>query len=480
VTTTVTPSGDTLIRGLGPFAATCIVIGVVIGTGVFLKARVMTCNVGTPGLVITVWVVAGALSLAGALTYGELCALMPRAGGEYVFIREAYGRLCGFLFGWMRFFIGSTGGCAALATGFAIFVNVLAGGALEAHGITLDTGGTVSWRFTGVHGVAVGAVVAVTVINCAAVSLGGRIVSVLTSLKVVLIVGVGMSALLWGHGDWGHFAQSGALGSCEGVSPAARGGLAGFGAAMMAALWAYNGWNEMTYVAGEVKDPRRNLPRALIGGLAAVGFLYVFINTSYLYVLSPLQIASVGLSSSVATEVMARVVGPAALTVMAAALAGSIFSALLSASLVSARIPYAMANDRLFFRALAPLSRRTSVPVRALFAQAAWTTVLVLSGSFDTLTDYAIFAILLFWGMATASVFIVRRRTAPVPGQYRTVGYPVVPALFLLVTAWLLVNTVITAPRQSLAGLGLITLGLPFYWYWSRQSAQAAGSHTAA
>ena len=480
MTTTVTPSGDTLIRGLGPFAATCIVIGVVIGTGVFLKARVMTCNVGTPGLVITVWVVAGALSLAGALTYGELCALMPRAGGEYVFIREAYGRLWGFLFGWMRFFIGSTGGCAALATGFAIFVNVLAGGALEAHGITLDTGGTVSWRVTGVHAVAVGAVVAVTVINCAAVSLGGRIVSVLTSLKVVLIVGVGMSALLWGHGDWGHFAQSGALGSCEGVSPAARGGLAGFGAAMMAALWAYNGWNEMTYVAGEVKEPRRNLPRALIGGLAAVGFLYLFINTSYLYVLSPLQIASVGLSSSVATEVMARVVGPAALTVMAAALAGSIFSALLSASLVSARIPYAMANDRLFFRALAPLSRRTSVPVRALFAQAAWTTVLVLSGSFDTLTDYAIFAILLFWGMATASVFIVRRRTAPVPGQYRTVGYPVVPALFLLVTAWLLVNTVITAPRQSLAGLGLITLGLPFYWYWSRQSAQAAGSHTAA
>ena len=354
MTTTVTPSDDSLIRGLGPFAATSIVIGVVIGTGVFLKARVMTCNVGTPGLVITVWVVAGALSLAGALTYGELCALMPRAGGEYVFIREAYGRLWGFLFGWMRFFIGSTGGCAALATGFAIFVNVLAGGALEAHGITLDTGGHLSWRFTGVHAVAVGAVVAVTLINCAAVSLGGRIVSVLTSLKVVLVVGVGMSALLWGRGDWGHFAQSGALGTCEGVSPAARGGMAGFGAAMMAALWAYNGWNEMTYVAGEVKEPRRNLPRALIGGLAACRLPVRLHQHSYFYVLSPVQIASVGLSSSVATEVMARVVGPAALTLMAAALAGSIFSALLSASLVCARIPYAMANDGLFFRGARP------------------------------------------------------------------------------------------------------------------------------
>jgi len=476
VTRTVTPSDHSLIRGLGPVAATSIVIGVVIGTGVFLKARVMTCNVGTPGLVLTVWVVAGVLSLAGALTYGELCALMPRAGGEYVFLREAYGRLWGFLFGWMRFFIGSTGGSAALATGFAIFINVLTAGALERHGISLDLGGTASWRFTGVHAAAVSAVGAVTLINCAAVSLGGRIVSVLTSLKVVLVVGVGTAALMWGRGDWGHFAQSGALGTCEGVSRAARGGISGFGAAMMAALWAYNGWNEMTYVAGEVKEPRRNLPRALVGGLAGVGFLYVFINTAYFYVLSPVEIASIKLSSSVATEVMARVVGPAALTLMAAALAGSIFTALLSTSLVCARVPYAMANDGLFFRGLAPLSPRTSVPVRALFAQAAWTIVLVLSGSFDTLTDYAIFAILLFWGMATGSVFIFRRRAPHVPGQYRTVGYPLVPALFLLVTAWLLVNTVITAPRQSLGGLALIALGLPFYWYWSRQSAEARGS----
>jgi basic amino acid/polyamine antiporter, APA family len=470
VAATVTRSDDTLIRGLGPIAATSIVVGVVIGTGVFLKARVMTCNVGTPELVVTVWVGAGVLSLAGALTYGELCALMPRAGGEYVFIREAYGRVWGFLFGWMRFFIGSTGSAAALATGFAIFVNVLTGGVLEAHGITLHAGATTRWRFTAVHAVAIAAVAAVTLINCAAVSLGGRIVSALTSLKVALVVGLGMVALLAGRGDWGHFAQSGALGSCEGVSGAARGGIAGFGAAMMAALWAYNGWNEMTYVAGEVKDPQRNLPRALIGGLAAVAVLYVFINTSYFYVLSPVQIASVGLSSSVATHVMAQVVGPAALTLMAGAMAGSIFSALLSASLVGARVPYAMANDGLFFRALAPVSRRTSVPARALFAQAAWTTVLVLSGSFDTLTDYAIFAILLFWGMTTGSLFLVRRRMPHVPGHYRTLGYPVVPASFLLVTGWLLVNTLITAPRQSLGGLALIALGLPFYWYWSRQS----------
>ena len=222
VTRTVTRSDHSLVRGLGPVAATCIVIGVVIGTGVFLKARVMTCNVGTPGLVITVWVVAGVLSLAGALTYGELCALMPRAGGEYVFLREAYGRLWGFLFGWMRFFIGSTGGSAALATGFAIFVNVLTGGALEAARYLARHRGT-RWRFTGVHAAAVSAVAAVTLINCAAVSLGGRIVSVLTSLKVVLVVGVGTAALMWGRGDWGHFTQSGALGTLRGCLLTRRG-----------------------------------------------------------------------------------------------------------------------------------------------------------------------------------------------------------------------------------------------------------------
>jgi basic amino acid/polyamine antiporter, APA family len=459
-----------LVRGLGFVAATSIVIGVVIGTGVFLKARVMTCNVETPALVMTAWIVAGLLSLAGALTYGELCVLMPRAGGEYVFMQAAYGRLWGFLFGWMRFFIGNAGAQAALATGFAIFVNVLTGGMLEPQRTAIRMPGPLPWEIGGIHVVAVGAVLAVTAVNCAAVSMGGRIVSVLTAAKVTLIIGLSAAAWLFAGGDWAHFAQSGSAGTCEGVADAARGGAAGFGAAMIAALWAYNGWNEMTYVAGEVSDPHRNLPRALIGGIGTVALLYLFLNAGYFYVLSPGHIASVGLSSSVATATMASIVGPAALTVMAAAMAGSILSALVSASLVGARVPYAMANDGVFFPALARLSPRTAVPVRALFAQAAWTIVLVLSGSFDTLTDYAMFAILLFWGMVTASVFVFRRRMPDVERPYRTWGYPVVPALFLLVTAWLILNTLTTAPRQSLAGLGLIALGLPFYLFWSRRA----------
>ena len=453
----------TLVRGLGLLAAAAIVVGVVIGTGVFLKARVMTCNVGSPGLVLLAWVVAGALSLAGALTYGELCARMPHAGGEYVFIREAYGRFWGFLFGWMRAFIGTTGGSAALAAGFGIFVNVLAGGAFDSVGVSVGT-----WRVTGVQAVSIGAIAIVTAINCTAVTVSGRIVSALTAFKVALVAGIGVAAL-FGPGDWGHFGQSNVAGACEGVPAVARGGFAGFGAAMIAALWAYNGWNEMSYVGGEVRDPTRNLPRALIGGIGLVAFLYLFINAAYFYVLPPTRIASVGLSSSVATEVVAQVVGSAPLTLMAAAVAASIFGALLTASLVGARVSYAMANDGLFFSALAPLSRRTAVPVRALVAQSAWTAVLVLSGSFDALTDYAMFAILFFWGMATASIFVFRGRTLDTATYYRTWGYPVVPALFLLVTAWLLVNTVATAPRQALAGLGLTGFGVPFYFYWSHK-----------
>lgn len=444
----------TLVRGLGLVAATCIVISDVIGTGVFLKARVMTCNVGAPAMVLTVWIAAGLLSLAGALTYAELAAMMPRSGGEYVFLREAYGRPYGFLYGWMRFFVGNSGALAALAAGFAIFLNVVSGGALGPQGISA---------------VAITAILVVTLINCAAVSVGGQIATALTVLKAALVLGVGVGAFLLADGHWAHFARAGGGGTCEGVAAGARGGAAGFAAAMLGALWAYNGWNEVTYVAGEVKDPHRNLPRAIIGGIAIIAALYIFVNASYLYVLPPDRLASVPLSSTVATEVVRSFLGDGASRLMAAALAVSVFGTLQVASLVMARIPHAMAEDGLFFRGLAPVSPRTHVPIRALFAQGVWASVLVLSGTYDELTDYAIFAVLIFVALTTASVFVFRRRRPEVERPYRTWGYPVVPALFLLVAGWLIVNTVQTSPRQALAGLALMALGLPFYWYWSRR-----------
>jgi len=287
-------------------AATAIVIGDVIGTGVFLKARVMTCNVGTPALVVTVWVVAGLLSLAGALTYAELSAMMPRAGGEYVFIRRAYGSLTGFLYGWTRFFVASTGSIAGLAAGFAIFINVLAGGAFQGHDLQFDVFGYHP-VITTQQMIAVLAIFLVTALNCTTVATGGRIAFVLTIFKIALVLAIGVGAMILADGSWGHFALSNDGGACEGVAAAARGGAAGFGAAMLGALWAYNGWNEVTYVAEEVKDPQRNLPLALIGGIGVIAALYISVNVAYFYVLTPTEIAGIPESSAVATQVISRV-----------------------------------------------------------------------------------------------------------------------------------------------------------------------------
>ncbi len=459
-----------LVRGLGLLAAIAILIGDVIGTGVFLKARVMTCNVGSPGMVVAVWVVGGLLSLAGALTYAELAALMPRAGGEYVFIRDAYGRLPGFLYGWTRFFVASTGGTAGLAAGFAIFLNIVTGGHVDVPWLFIHVWGH-DVSVGGLQAIAVVAIVVVTIVNCAAIAVGGQIAMVLTGLKITLVCGVGIAAAALAQGSWTHFALSASGSACDGVSAAARGGFAGFGAAMLGAMWAYNGWNEITYVSEEVKNPQRNLPLAIIGGLGIIAVLYISVNVIYFYVLTPAEIAGVPAASSVATEVVARSLGAGASSIMAGAMATSIFGSLMISSLVAARIPYAMARDGLFIGALARVSARTRVPVRALMAQAAWAIVLVLSGSYDTITDYAIFAVLIFVALSTASVFVFRRTLADAPRAYRTWGYPIVPILFLLVAVWILINTLMTTPGRAVAGLALMALGLPFYWYWTRAGA---------
>jgi APA family basic amino acid/polyamine antiporter len=472
---TATPgSGNVaLIRGLGLFAATSINIANMIGTGVFLKARVMTCNVGTPFKVIAVWVAAGLLALGGALTYSELAAMMPRAGGEYVFLREAYGRLSGFVYGWTQFFIARTGSQAALAVGFAIFLNVLTKGALKAPYFAVHLG-SYEIPFGPLQIVALSAIAVTTLINCAAVSVSGSVASLLTILKVLLVLAMGVGAFLRAPGDWIHFAMSNVGGACEGVLGSARGGFAGFGAAMLGALWAYDGWNNVTPLAGEVRNPQRNIPLAFVGGMIVVGALYIFVNLAYFYVLSPTQIANVPASSSVATEVAVRFLGGAAVSAIAVALMTSSFGALHASIVAAARVPYAMARDRLFFRRLGELSPRGHVPVKALVAQAAWASLLALSGSYDTLTDYAIFALWIFYGLVTSSVFVFRRRMPDAERPYRTWGYPVVPVVFLLVTAWLIVNTLIATPVQALIGLVLIVLGLPAYWYWSRQEPLAS------
>jgi basic amino acid/polyamine antiporter, APA family len=439
-----------------------------IGAGVFLKARVMTCNVGSAKMVLVVWLAAGLLSLAGTFAYSEIAAMMPEAGGDYVYLRRAYGRLVGFMYGWMAFSVARAGSQAALAVGLAIFMNVALGGALDAWHFEVAALGT-QWSVNALTGVALVTIWAVAFINCASAAAGGRMALVLTMVKVGLVLGVGIGAFAFASGDWSHLSASSFTGRCDGVSLSARGGIAGFGAAMLGALWAYDGWQNVASLAGEVRDPQRNLPRAFVGGTMAVIALYLFVNLSFFYAMTPLQVASVPASSSVATEVLKRFLGPMAVSMTAVALMISSFGSLHASALAGSRIPFAMARDGLFFRALVRLSPRTNVPVRAILAQAAWASVLALSGSYDKLTDSVIFASWMFYGLVTASLFVFRKKLPDAPRPYRTFGYPLVPLIFVLATAALLINTFVAAPHEALLGCAVIAAGLPFYWYWSRQ-----------
>jgi len=457
-----------LTRGVGAWAAIAVNVTNMIGAGVFLKSRVMTCNVGSAKIVMLVWVAAGLLSLAGTFSYSEIAAMMPEAGGEYVYLRRAYGRLAGFLFGWMAFAVFRTGAQAALAVGLAIFTNVALGGVLQDWHIDGELAG-LHLQLGGLTIVALATIWTVAAINCASVSTGGRTALAATIAKVALVLGVGIGAFAFAPGDWTHLEGSGLLGTCEGVAASARGGIAGFGAAMLGALWAYDGWNNVAPLAGEIRDPQRNLPRAFVGGTLVVAGLYLFVNTAYFYALTPLEIASIPTSSSVATEVLKRFLGPVAVSLTAVALMISSFGSLHASVLANSRIPFAMARDGLFFRGLSKLSPRSNVPVRAIVAQAGWGSVLAVSGTYDTLTDSVIFASWLFYGLSTASLFVFRHTMPAAPRPYRAYGYPLIPAVFLLVTAALIVNTFIATPRQALQGVVLLAMGLPFYWYWQRR-----------
>jgi basic amino acid/polyamine antiporter, APA family len=456
-----------LTRDLGLLPAIAVNVGNMIGTGIFLKTRVMTCNVGAASTVIAAWVIAGLLALAGAFAYSEVAALMPEAGGEYAYVRRGYGRLASFLCGWTLFTLQKCASQAALAVGFAIFMNVAAGGALEERIFSFDLFGY-QLSLTLLTAVAVASIWMIAFINSRSVARGGETAFALTSIKVGFLLCLALAAFLFGHGDTAHFAESNHGGLCEGVAATARGGLAGLGAAMLGALWAYDGWSNVAPLMGELRDPGRNAPRVFIGGMLVVGTLYVLVTISYFYVLSPTEIASIPTSSSVGTEVLRRFLGPAAVTVLACVLMLSAFGSQQASALAGARIGFAMARDGLFFRSLVRLSPRTRSPVKAILAQAGFATVLAVSGTFDTLTDAAMIGAWLFYGAAVSTLFVFRRTAAEAPRPYRCPGYPVLPAIFLLLIACVIVNTFVATPRQAYLAVGLMLLGFPFYFYWSR------------
>jgi APA family basic amino acid/polyamine antiporter len=421
--------------------------------------------VGSPNKVLLAWVAAGLLSLAGALTYAELGAMMPEAGGEYVFLREAYGDLPAFLFGWSSVMLIASGGLAAVSTALASFLGSFV--PLDAVWITRDfhlLGQVVHWRFGIQQIVAVAVILLFAGVNSRGIETGGRVQWIATVAKVGGIAIIVLGAFFLSRtGSFQHLK----LPVTAGIAPA---GLGAFGAAMIAALWAYQGWSNVPMVAGEIEKPERNIPRALIYGMLIVILVYLITNLAYFYALPFSEIIT---SNSTAYRDALPVAARAAQTVsshgaqiVSIAFIISAIGALNGITMMNARVPYAMARDGLFFRLLGNLSPTSRVPVNAIWFQGIWACVLALSGTFDQITTAAIFGVWVFTALVGSSLFILRNKLPAAPRRYRTPGYPVVPTLFVLVALWLVVNTLTAYPVESVAGLALIALGLPFYFYF--------------
>jgi APA family basic amino acid/polyamine antiporter len=425
---------DQLPRKLGLLDATLIVIGIVIGSGIFLLPNVIARSLPSGFAIIAVWVVAGVLSYFGALAYAELGAMMPATGGQYVYLREAFGPLWGFLGGWVITLATVPGGTAFLAVGFAIYLD---------HFIPLSP-----W----IRQVVSLALVAVlSAANYIGIKEGAWIQRIFTTLKIAgLALVIGAAA----------FAPHVAGGTPALVRPLSYSGI---GLAMTACLMAYNGWSYVSFVAGEVRDPQRNLPRALALGMVAVIALYVSANLAYMNVMTVPEIAA---TERVGAAAAGRAMGPAGATVLSAVVLLSIIGAINGCILTGARIPFAEARDGVFFSRFGRIHPRFKTPAFAIVAQGIWTEVLILTGSYESLFAYSILSAWIFYTLSVVAVWVLRRKAPDAPRPYRMWGYPFTLWAFVIVSVWFMVDALANQFKTSLMALAITVLGIPFYLIW--------------
>ncbi len=443
-------SSPGLVRGLGTWDGALLTIGSVVGTGIFLTTSDMARVLPHPGLILLVWLAGGLLTLAGALTYAELGVLFPRAGGLYHFIKEAYGPLWGFLYGWTAFLVIMSGGIAALGVAFGEYLGSFLPFFSTGNILLEMPVGSWTWTVSGGQVAAALAVLVLTAVNHLGLKEGAGIQNALTVLKVGAIVAFAGLGLLVAA------PAAPAL-----LAPVRGSGIfAAFGVAMIAALWTYDGWYGLTCSAGEVRDPARSLPRGLILGTLAVTALYLLLNLVYV---RALPVGAMAESPRIGEAAAAALFGPGAARLVSLVVLVSTFGCLAATILYSSRIYLPMAEDGLFFRSLAAVHPRFRTPVRCLWAQTAWSLALVFSGTYQQLYTYVVFASILFHAATAAAVFVLRRRRPDLPRPYRVWGYPAVPALFILACLLLIGNTLVESPVESLLGLGIVALGLPAY-----------------
>jgi basic amino acid/polyamine antiporter, APA family len=441
---TTSASRDELKRELKLLDCALLVIGSVIGSGIFLTPGNIARTVQSVEGMFLVWAAGGILSFFGALAYAELGAMFPRSGGIYVFLREAYGPMTAFLYGWCTFFVMQSGSIATLAAGFAIYLGYLvpvSSAAAKAFAVTV--------------------IGLLTLINCLGVRSGARVQNILTVIKMGSLIGISLVLFSMSGGSFQHYSYQ--------PGPSVRFSWSSLGIAMIAVLWAYEGWHILTYNAGEVRNPKRNLTGGLLLGTLAIIGLYLTVNLAYLYALPFERISG---SRRLASDAMELALGPVGGTLIAVAILISITGAINSNVLGGPRVYFAMAREKLFFRQFAYVQPRYVVPTFSIILQGVWASVLTLIGSFDRLFSYVIFVCWIFYGLGGLAVLVLRWKR---PGQerpYKTWGYPFVPVLFSVMAFLIVLNTMVNDFKNSFWGLVVVFTGLPAYLYWSRKKAE--------
>lgn len=452
-----TPAADAqLDRAIGLRGAVLLVIGSVIGSGIFLTTGVMAQELPSTTLVLAAWVAGGLLAMAGGLTYAEMGSMYPRSGGLYVFLSEAYGSVWGFLFGWACLLVILTGTVATVAVGFAEYFSYFFPALSTSRVLVTMAMPWGPWSISAGQLVAAGSIGVIAAINYVGVRSGDVANAVLTVAKVAALIVIPLLALA--------FMRVEPVFTPVVPTDAAR-PLASFGVIMIAVMWTNEGWYYVAFAAGEIKDAARNVPRALIYGTLALTVIYAVVNLAYFYALSLEEMSGV---VRVAEKAVTSLVGPVGAALVAGTVVVSTFGCNVAGIIAASRTCFAMAADRRFFPAAARVHPVYRTPHVALLITSAWSAFLTLTGGYEALFTYVTFASVLFGTLGGAAIFVLRARRPGVPRPYRALGYPVVPALYVIGSFALVWNTLLERPTESIAGLGLVALGLPFYWYWSK------------
>jgi APA family basic amino acid/polyamine antiporter len=431
-----------LKRELSRFDMTMIAIGSTIGSGIFLTPALIAHTLPSPSWIIGIWLVGGVMALTGALTFAELAGMMPGAGGVYVYLNEAYGPLAGFLYGWAYFLVCNTGGIAALSLAFATYLG---------HFIPLSPAGL---RITAITGLLI-----VTALNVRGVKIAGMFSDVFTLLKLsgigfLIVAGIG-----WGTNR--HIDFSAPL-DLKGGTP-----VGALSVAMVGVLWSYGGWQHASYAAGEARDPRRTIPFAMVTGAIIVVLVYVLTNLSYMLLL---PVGAIGASPRLASDAMQTIMGSAGGGLIAAVIFISTFGTTGIYTLTAPRIYFAMARDGLFFGKVAEIHARFHTPAFAIMIQTAWAIILILFwGTFESLISYVVFTDWIFFALAATGVFILRKKRPSAERPYRTLGYPLTPLVFIIISIWFVGNTLLNRPQEAWAGIAFLALGVPVFLFWNRK-----------